>query len=154
MKETVRIKKLFADLYNGSPWLDVTLDASFKKLSAQQAVKKIFPNWNSAWQIINHLISWREAVLLRVQGQVIESPADNYFKEITDQSDAAWQLTLQRLEDSQKNWLAFFDSLDEADLEKIYPGNNATFYENIHGILQHDAYHLGQVVLLSKSGIA
>jgi uncharacterized damage-inducible protein DinB len=25
-----------------------------------------------------------------------------------------------------------------------------TYYEHIQGIIQHDAYHLGQIVLLSK----
>ena len=39
----------------------------------------------------------------------------------------------------------------EKDFEKIYPGNQLNYYEHIHGIIHHDIYHLGQIVLLAKS---
>ncbi len=34
--------------------------------------------------------------------------------------------------------------------EKIYPPEGQTYYEHIHGNIQHDAYHLGQIVMLAK----
>ena len=39
---------------------------------------------------------------------------------------------------------------DDADLAKIYVNNGHTYYEHIHGIIQHDVYHLGQIVILKK----
>jgi hypothetical protein len=33
----------------------------------------------------------------------------------------------------------------------LYKSNGMTYYEYIHGVIQHDAYHLGQIVLLAKS---
>jgi hypothetical protein len=36
------------------------------------------------------------------------------------------------------------------DLEKNYSSNGMSYYEHIQGIVQHDAYHLGQIVLLAK----
>ena len=150
MKETKRITKLFEDLYNGSPWIDVNILETLKNISSQRAAKKIAPGRNSIWQIVNHIISWRENVLLRVQGNVITTPNNNYFIEITDTSETAWQKALERLENSQQQWIAFLKTFDEAEFEKIYPTNKMSYYEHIHGILQHDAYHLGQIVLLSK----
>ena len=41
-------------------------------------------------------------------------------------------------------------TFDESDFDKIYPSNKMSYYEHIHGIIQHDAYHLGQIVLLTK----
>ncbi|WP_235811010.1 DUF1572 domain-containing protein [Aequorivita aquimaris] len=40
--------------------------------------------------------------------------------------------------------------LPKADFEKEYPTNKHSYYKHIHGIIQHDAYHLGQIVLLAK----
>lgn len=150
MKESERIKKLFEDLYNGNPWIDVTIMGTLKNISAKHAAKKIFPDRNSIWQIVNHLTSWRENVLLRVQGNEIISPNNNYFMEITDSSETAWEEALERLANSQKQWTDFLKNFNESQFDKIYPSNKMTYYEHIHGILQHDAYHLGQIVLLSK----
>ena len=41
--------------------------------------------------------------------------------------------------------------MNEEALDEIYPNNNASYYKNIHGIIQNDAYHLGQIVLLWKA---
>ena len=63
MKEMKRITKLLDDIYDGSPWIDVNLTATLKKLSAVQAAKKVAPQWNTIWEIVNHLINWRLNVL-------------------------------------------------------------------------------------------
>ncbi|HMI07854.1 MAG TPA: DinB family protein [Flavobacterium sp.] len=150
MKETTRIRKLFEDLYAGDPWLDVTIVGTLAELSAAQAANKPDPNWNSIWEITNHLISWRENVLERVNGKAIKTPENNYFNYVIDTSDIAWQLTLKRLHDSQEAWLAFLKDMPGESLEKIYLANEHTYADHIHGIIQHDAYHLGQIVMLAK----
>ena len=150
MKETKRITKLFEDLYNGSPWIDVTIMDTLKNISAEQAAKKINPERNSIWQIINHMIAWRENVLLRVQGNGMVTPNNNYFTQLEIISETEWQKALERLANSQEQWIHFLENSDESQFDKIYAPNKMTYYEHIHGILQHDAYHLGQIVLLSK----
>lgn len=151
MKEKKRIKKLFEDLYDGSPWIETTITGTLKNISAEQAAKRIIPGRNTIWEIVNHIISWRLNVLQRVKGKVIQTPENNYVSAIEDSSDAAWKNTLKRLEDSQKQWLNFMEKIKKDDFKKIYPNNKMTYYEHIQGILQHDAYHLGQIVILAKS---
>ncbi|MEP7108015.1 MAG: DinB family protein [Ferruginibacter sp.] len=151
MKETERIATLFVDIYNGEPWVDVTLMGTLKNLTAETAAKKVNPSWNSIWEIVKHITSWRENVLQRVQGNITQSPPDNYFTPVRDQSEKAWQDDLKALKNSQQQWIAFLHGINEDDLGKIYPGNSASYYKNIHGIIQHDAYHLGQIVLLAKA---
>jgi hypothetical protein len=89
-------------------------------------------------------------VLVRVQGNVITTPNNNYFSEIEEISETAWQQSLERLQNSQQQWITFLKHFDESDFDKIYPSNKMSYYEHIHGIIQHDAYHLGQIVLLTK----
>jgi hypothetical protein len=89
-------------------------------------------------------------VLLRVQGTVINTPNNNYFIEIADISETAWQQSLERLQNSQQQWIAFLKHFNELGFDKIYPTNKMSYFEHIHGIIQHDAYYLGQIVLLTK----
>lgn len=150
MQETARLAKSFADLYHGDPWIDVTIMDTLAPITAAQAAQKVIPNWNSIWQIVNHLISWRLNVLRRLQGETMVSPADNYFEPVQDTSDAAWQSTLRNLAESQQKWLDLLENFSENNFDTIYTANPLTYYEHIQGILQHDAYHLGQIVLLAK----
>ena len=150
MNEAHRIQTLFTDLYHGQPWLDVTLQETLSGITPEQANKRPIPNGNTIWEILNHIIAWRQNVLKRVQGERVDSPADNYINKITDTSQDAWRHTLKALENTQKEWLYFLSTFNEADFEKVYPANKHSYYKHIHGIIQHDAYHLGQIVLLAK----
>ena len=150
MKEAKRIAKLLDDIYQGSPWIDVNLTGTLENITVEQAAKKISPQWNTIWEIVNHLISWRLNVLERIQKKVMASPADNYFAPVKHETEEAWQNTLKKLEDSQQQWMLVLKKFKGKDLEKNYPTNGMSYYEHIQGIIQHDAYHLGQIVLLAK----
>ena len=150
MSESKRISNLYQSIYNGEPWLEVTLDKTLKTVNAEQAYRKINPNLNTIWEIVNHLIQWRRNILQRVQGETVTTPDHNYFVPVLDPSEAAWEQSLQNLAKSQESWNTFFEDFDEANLAKIYVHNNHTYYEHIHGIIQHDVYHLGQIVILKK----
>lgn len=148
MKENQRLKKLLKDHFNGEPWIDVVILTSLAGLKAKDAVKNIH-GLNSIWQIVNHMSCWRETLLRRVEGERIPSPADNYFFEITDPSAAAWNAAIKRLKASQKDLLAFL-SKEMADPDNISAHSNYSQYELLQAVLQHDAYHLGQIVLIRK----
>jgi uncharacterized damage-inducible protein DinB len=150
MRESTRIVSLFEKLYNGDPWIDVNIVGVLHKISAEQASKKVSANANSIWEITVHLIHWRLNVLERVAGKTIETPDNNYFEPVKDNSNKAWAGILNELAISQSRWIDFLKDIQNEDLEQLYPENNMTYYEHIQGIIQHDAYHLGQIVLLSK----
>lgn len=153
MKETARIAELFEKIYNGDSWIGESLMNTLENIPAESVAKRIAPRWNTAWEIVNHIISWRENVLQRVQGTVTHEPDDNYITPVKDTSEKAWQKTLQALKNSQEKWIAFLQKMDEEDLEKIYANKYSSYYNNIHGIIQHDAYHLGQIILLVKNTV-
>ena len=150
MSESKRISNLYQSIYNGNRWLEVNLDNTLKNVTAEQAYRKINPNLNTIWEIVNHLIQWRRNILERMQGEVIITPDHNYFVPVLDPSEAAWEQSLQTLAKSQDSWNAFFENFNDEDLSKIYVNNGHTYYEHIHGIIQHDVYHLGQIVILKK----
>jgi uncharacterized damage-inducible protein DinB len=150
MKETKRIIHLFEKGYNGSPWIDVNLVDTLRSVTPEQALKKIKPTSNSIWEITNHIISWRKTVLKRVQGEVIKTPSHNYFIKVKSGSKADWKKTLDELAATQKDWIKFLKSFKKSKLEEVYEPNGMNYYEHIQGILQHDVYHLGQIVMLTK----
>ncbi len=141
--------KLFKDHFDGLPWLDINIIDTLKNMSAQQAATRKADH-NSIWQIVNHMIHWRKANLQRVNGIITPAPNNNFVDDLHEVSDGAWKSALDKLEQSQKDILDFLANADAQTLNKIYAPNGFTYYEHLQGILQHDAYHLGQIVLLKK----
>lgn len=152
MSESIRLKKLFSDLYNGTPWTEVKLLPLVQDLTAEQAAKKAIPIANSIWQLVQHCIGWRENVLRKLNGAHFISPDDNYLNVPDNVSPQAWSALLNRLEKSELDWEQYLTNLDSAFLDEPYLPSKGKFtvYEVIHGILHHDNYHFGQIVMLKK----
>jgi uncharacterized damage-inducible protein DinB len=143
------IKKLLNDHFSGNPWIDVTILSTLGELTAEQAAKK-HGNLNSIWQIVNHMISWREALLGRLMDKPVDVPDNNFISELSDTSDKAWQETIKKFEYSQQKILKFLENSKEDMLETISPTSGYSYYELTMSIMLHDTYHLGQIVLIKK----
>jgi len=150
MSEQERIADQYSRLFNGDSWIDVNIMDTLASLSHKQAAAKPFREANSIWQIVNHLVSWRETVVKRIKGENIPSPEHNFFLPVADTSEAAWEKTITDFETSQQAWLTALKVMTPGEVEQVYTPRNQTNYELIMGILQHDAYHLGQIVILKK----
>ncbi len=150
MKTNIRhLTKLLNDHFNGRPWIDTTILGELKKLTAKQALLKP-AGLNSVWETVNHMISWRRALIGRVMGKPVKYSKDNFFSEVKNKSHEAWRKTLAELKSSQKEIITFLKKQDDSLLETVSPTSGYTYYELVNAILIHDAYHTGQIVLLKK----
>ncbi len=152
MSETQRIAQLFADWHDQNPWTEIKLMDLLAGVTPEMAAAHPIPGANSIWQLVQHCLGWRENVLRKLQGEVFKSPEDNYLGEPTDTSPEAWSHLLDAIAQNNQAWQQFLLSLPDTDLEKGYaPANNAfTQYAVIHGLLHHDNYHFGQILMLKK----
>ncbi|RYY50194.1 MAG: DinB family protein [Chitinophagaceae bacterium] len=147
MKDNQRLRKLFEDHFEGEPWIDVQIWNAIKDLPYADAAKNVY-GLNSIWQMVQHMASWRQTLLRRLTGEHIPSPANNYFEPIPVINEQAWQNTLQQLRHSQEALLNYLES--GIQMDEVQPGSSYSRYELLQGLLQHDAYHLGQIVLVRK----
>lgn len=149
-KRNKELIQLFEDLFRGSAWIDVNLLSSLENLTYQTASQKIFSHQNSIWEIVNHLICWRKLVLKRILGKDLPSPANNFFAPVSTVSAKAWKQTIKKLKTSQTLWIQYLQTADLSNFSTPNKPNNMSSLKLLHGILQHDAYHLGQINLLVK----
>ncbi|MBX3377572.1 MAG: DinB family protein [Phycisphaeraceae bacterium] len=100
---------------------------------------------HSIWQIVLHMVFWRENWLARLDGGARpsdEETADLNFPAVTDISEAAWAAARRKFEDSQRRIAA---ALKERGAEA---GPMMYF-------LPHDCYHFGQInYLRAMQGVA
>ena len=143
------LSKLLKDHFNGDPWIDVTVLGELSSVTAKQASIKP-EGMNSIWQIVNHMISWRKALITRVKGKAVKYSDNNFISEIKVKSPKAWKETINKFRKSQRDIISFLQKSDDILLETVSSTSGYTYYELVEAILIHDSYHLGQIVLIKK----
>jgi uncharacterized damage-inducible protein DinB len=103
-------------------------------------------NGNSIIELVSHMTAWRNFVIEKLQG--------NASFEISDEQNFPkgkdWNAALTELNKSQADLISALEKTPDEKLQEIVPGRKFKFYVMLHGIIHHDLYHTGQIVLLKK----
>ena len=105
-----------------------------------------------------HLAAWRGEVVRRLERGEPGMPPEGDWPPVGDTSDAAWTEARRRLDESHRQLAAAVARFSEERLDDPVGrkppdpalGTVGSYYVMLHGIAQHDAYHMGQVAILRK----
>ncbi|HEX4945277.1 MAG TPA: DinB family protein [Blastocatellia bacterium] len=157
MPETNRIADQLQRAYAGPAWHGPALLEALSGITAQQAFAQPIRNAHSIWQLVLHLAAWMDAVRERIENGPVREPADGDWPEITDESEGGWQATLALLEQRHQALLSVVANLTDEQLKRRLGDANDppsasgySAYYNLHGVIQHNLYHTGQIMLLKK----
>ena len=146
--------------YSDDPWHGPATAGLLLDLTGQEAATHPIPNAHSAWEIVLHMTAWQNEVRRRLGGKEPDLPEEGDWPEPLEISDAAWQKDRERLETSTTELLKAMTALREEDLERMGGpvddrepalGTGVTHRAMVNGIVQHNAYHSGQIALLRKA---
>lgn len=148
--EINRIVKQFEALQHGDCWIGTNFKEVLHGVDAAMAADAIAKDTNSIWQLTAHIIYWRSTVVNRLSGSDNPPPFKDFLLPAV-LNDAAWKQTLQDFEAAYHALRAAILKMKDEQLDKPSPREGQTFYQLILGSLQHDAYHLGQMMLIKKN---
>jgi uncharacterized damage-inducible protein DinB len=143
---------------NGDPWYGNAILQVLDGVTHQQASTRPIPTAHTIWELVLHMTSWVREVTRRLQHGDWREPADGDWPSAPDSTAANWRAALARLEEAHRALATTLETLPESRLDAEVGternqalGTGVTFAQMLHGILQHDAYHLGQIGLLKKA---
>jgi len=158
MSEIVRIIDELEREHSGDPWHGSALQQILDGISASGAARKPIPQGHSIWELVLHMTGWKKEVQSRLGGAPAKDPAEGDWPEVGDPSEVRWRLAVGALEDAHRDLVATIRALPESKLfeptndQRNRPlGTGVSYYVLLHGIVQHDVYHAGQIALLKKS---
>jgi uncharacterized damage-inducible protein DinB len=139
--------------FDGEAWHGDSLFEILEGVTAAQAAAHPIKGAHSIWELVLHIAAWDGAVLRRFSGAAVElSDAEN-FPPVTDTSEAAWLAALAQARRTHHDLIAAVNELPDSRLCEMVPGKEGahyTFYYMLHGVVQHELYHAGQIALLKK----
>jgi uncharacterized damage-inducible protein DinB len=159
--EIARIIDQLEREHAGDPWHGSPLRQILEGIDHEQAAQRPLAGAHTIWELVLHMISWKNEVRRRIAGAPAAVPLEGDWPAPPGPSREAWRETLAALEASHRALVSAVAGLPE---EKLFQpthdprdresGAGVDHYVLLHGIVQHDVYHAGQIALLKKAGIA
>jgi len=159
MNETERIGDELRRGHERGAWHGPSVQEVLEGVTASTAAAHSIPGAHSIWELVLHITAWRGEVVRRLEGGEPGQPPEGDWPPVGDTSEAAWGDARRRLEDSYRRLAAAVARFAESRLDQAVGrkppdpalGTVGSFYVMLHGIAQHDAYHMGQVAILRKA---
>jgi uncharacterized damage-inducible protein DinB len=145
-----QIAKHFRDVYFGGNWTTSNLKQHLADITWQQATTKI-SSLNTIAALVYHINYYAAAILRVLQGNAIDAHDKYSFDLPPIQSDEDWKELLSKIFKDAEHVAALIEQLPETKLAETFVNEKyGTYYRNLHGVIEHTHYHLGQIVLIKK----
>ena len=138
-------------LYSGRNWVGVGTVDTLRSILPQTAVQQKLARRHSILEILQHANAWRTFLLKRLQGDEqfnIGQDDDIDWQKNNGPADVLWPEAVREYHELHQAILHELQAYDDSLLDQIVAKRSYTFRFLINGIIQHDFYHLGQMVLL------
>ncbi|MGB9073873.1 MAG: DinB family protein [Terriglobales bacterium] len=153
MSETARIADQLRRAFSGEAWHGDSLFEILDGVTAAQAAARPIKNAHSIWELVLHIAAWDGAVRRRLGGEAVTLSGEQNFPPVKDTSESAWRRTLAHARQVHDELVAAAAAFPDSRLDQKVPGKDPdydTFYYMLHGVVQHELYHAGQIALFKK----
>ena len=137
--------------FEGDSWHGASISEILGEVQCEVAATRPLQDVHSIWEIVLHTTVWQRTVRERLQGKPIaELPDHEDWPQVTDTSCEAWEEALRNLRTEYELLREEVLRWRGRDLDEATEGQRYTVYEMLHGVVQHNLYHAGQIALLKK----
>jgi len=137
------------DAWHGSP-----VRALVAGLTNEQAAIRSAGFSHSIWELVRHMTAWAEIAKRRLAGEIVEPTSTEDWPPVGDSNPDAWKSAVESLERAHAELRRAVLALGDGHLDDRTPGKPYSLYVLLHGVVQHTAYHAGQIALLRRGSQA
>jgi len=150
MTETERLLDTYDRVMHGNAWHGDPIWQILDNISAEFAAHRPVADVHTICEIVLHMIFWEGVAARRLAGERAGLDEALNFPAPPAPSESNWQKTLAQFRASNEGFRSALQKLDAARLDELSAAGKRSFYDEGHGLIQHNVYHAGQIALLKK----
>jgi len=155
MTPTISKAALLADqlrrAFDGTAWHGPALMELLEDVDATTAAAKPLRGVHSIWELALHIAAWDGAVLRRMGGEKLQLKSEENFPPVNQTSEKAWRQAVAQVQRVHESLIKAVAKHGDTRLHDRVPGKRYDFEFMLHGVVQHELYHAGQIAILKKS---
>lgn len=145
-----QIAKHFREVNFGGNWTVSSLKEVLSDVSWEEAVTQT-GNFNTILGLVYHTHYFVHALLTVLEGQPLQANDKFSFDHPPVNSDEDWNHLLNTVWTEAEQASSLIEQLSETKFGEVFCDEKyGNYYRNIHGIIEHTHYHLGQIALIKK----
>ena len=145
-----QIAKHLREIHFGGNWTSSNLKDNLADVSWQQATTPVY-GFNTIAVLVFHMNYYIGAVVKVMQGGPLDAKDKYSFDLPPIQSQEDWEKLLAKTWTDAETFARLIEQCPEHKLwEDFTDKKYGNYYRNLHGIIEHMHYHLGQIALIKK----
>ncbi len=137
--------------FEGDAWHGPALLELLEDVDAAMAAAKPLQDVHSIWELVLHVAAWDGAACRRLDGETVQLTGAANFPVVPKPTEAAWRKAVAHAKRTHDALVKTVAALPESRLRERVPGKKYDFYFMLHGVVQHELYHAGQIAILKKA---
>jgi uncharacterized damage-inducible protein DinB len=135
----------------GPTWHGNALGELLADVTAAEARAHPISGAHSIAELAAHLTAWTVICLRRLEGETGEATDAEDWPAPEASTEAQWRASVRRLGEQYAAVARATRKLPESTLLAMLPGRDHTAADMLQGLVEHGAYHGGQIALLKKA---
>jgi uncharacterized damage-inducible protein DinB len=151
MSEINRILDQMDRAFSGEAWHGPDLTQLLNGISSEDASKHPVPGAHSIWELVNHIAAWNTIVQQKSKGEPVNVTTELDWPPVWEVSEVSWKRSLATLAENSTRLRNYLKTVRDDQLDERVLRENYSQYVLLHGSVQHDLYHAGQIAVLKKA---
>jgi len=119
-------------------------------VTAKQAAYRPTPDIHSIEELVLHMTTWKRVVTARIQGRVFDPTTEQDWPPTGPADPAHLSAAVAALKEAHHELVSAAGAIEDAALDQAGTPGSGSRYFLLHGVIQHDLYHAGQIAVLRK----
>ena len=150
MTELEKISDQLKRSHEGVAWHGPSLRELLQGVTAEKAARKIV-GVHSIWELVLHIAAWERAGARMLRGEAVEDlTSEQDWPSLGEPSERSWRETIDKLDAAHAELAEAIRLCPPERLSETVTGKRYSVYFLLHGIVQHNLYHAGQIAILRK----
>lgn len=135
----------------GPAWHGPSFDDAVGDVTLSEAQVPLYAGGHTIAQLATHIGVWARVCHGRLQGESMRPSEEEQWAPMDTSSNDTWLGGLQSVRDIHESLSAAVRVLSDEALDARAPRREHTVETMLHGVIEHAAYHGGQIMLLKKA---
>ncbi len=140
----------FRDVFFGGNWTTTNVKRVLADVTWNEAITKI-DSFNTIAVLTYHVTYYVPVLIEVLEGKPLNGKDEESFMHPKIESEEDWQLMQNAAWTNVEKAAHLIEKMTLEQLNAAFTDEKfGTYFRNIHGIIEHTHYHLGQIVILKR----
>ena len=150
MPNDTSISTRISQAFTGPAWHGAPLSELLADVTFTEAAERPFDDVHSIAELVGHIGAWTSVAERRLAGEPAMPDEAEQWPDVDTTNEKTWAAAVEACLEAHRSLTRAVAAVDEKHLAATVPGHSYDAATMLRGIIEHDAYHGGQIAMLKK----